>query len=1072
MERTQSLPPSTTTSTTTSTSNPSSPTCVSPPAITKYVVGVCAMEKKTRSKPMREILRRLEKKRQFDVLVFDDDTIVNRPVESWPACDALISFYSTGFPLEKAEEYVRRVRPVLVNELSMQHVLFDRRKVYALLTRHGIQVPRHAIMNRDLPGGKQDEMVEHDNYVEINGVRINKPFVEKPADAEDHNVYIYYPTSAGGGSKRLFRKVGDRSSEFYPDVNHVRRDGSYIYEEFLNTQGTDVKVYTVGSSYGHAEARKSPVLDGRVLRDSVGKEVRYPVILNSTEKEMARKVCLAFHQTVCGFDLLRVRGSSYVCDVNGWSFVKNSKKYYDDCGLILHNYLVSALRSRYFRMRRANSLNSMSTQMCPQYATEPNGKINGHDWREHPRASSGSDASESSVASVASASSVGLIPDDDNREELRCVIAVVRHGDRTPKQKLKTLVWERDLVNFYERRRTEGKYDEVKVKAVCDLQELLDLVRSLIKAYAPGVGSKEAVWEVEGGDSFEKLLQMKRVLERWKFAGINRKVQFKPHKTFAAASAAFEADPQTADKPKVLMILKWGGDLTERGKKQGEELGQSFRNSLYPVEVEEGGLLRLHSTFRHDLKIFTSDEGRVQMTAAAFAKGFLELDGDLTPILVSLVTTLGKDANKMLDHSGQADATDEMQSIKAKLRTLLQRDYSSQEEMKAAIAPLKTESIIQALEILGNPKEALVRLLELVRKLRAEIAERVQDKQADDSTPLYMGETFSLMYERWDKIFRDFYSTKTDAFNLSKIPDVHDCIKYDLLHNSHVGWRCAKELFKLAEALARCYVSQEYGMDIAEKQSIGNRVSQALCAKIRADIVTVMSASANDQEGTSSSKSLYLGSGDVVEDGSINVDIADQEIEHHGYRLDPSYAKELRIKSPGTQVRTRLYFTSESHLHTLLNVLRFQCPSWRAHHEHGGEEEEVDISLEQEKFSNEILKKMGISVNDHMTQRKYVFRESRLLSDSSQRALDRIDEINYLAHIVIRVFETPSLEEDSEDRFRVEISFSPGVRDGLLDSSDGASGVEDTIYLTQNMTGIMFEDMLAACVSSVQSSSV
>jgi inositol hexakisphosphate/diphosphoinositol-pentakisphosphate kinase len=332
-----------------------------------------------------------------------------------------------------------------------------------------------------------------------------------------------------------------------------------------------------------------------------------------------------------------------------------------------------------------------------------------------------------------------------------------------------------------------------------------------------------------------------------------------------------------------------------------------------------------------------------------------------------------------------------------------------------------------------------------------------------------MGETFSLMLERWDKIFRDFYSTKTDTFDLSKIPDVHDCIKYDLLHNSRVGWKCGHELFRLAEALARCYVSQEYGMDIAEKQSIGNRVSQALCAKIRADIVTVMSASANEQEQSSSSRSLF-GNGDGAEDGVV--DIADQDVEHHGYRLDPSYAKELRIKSPGTQVRTRLYFTSESHLHTLLNVLRFQCPSWRARHQHGGEDDEYDISLEQEKFSNEILKRMGISVNDHMTQRKYVFRESKLLSDSSRRALDRVAEINYLAHIVIRVFETPSLPEDSEDRFRVEIAFSPGVRDGLLDSSDSSSGVEDTIYLTKNMTGVMFEDMLAACVSSVQSTAV
>ena len=46
---------------------------------------------------------------------------------------------------------------------------------------------------------------------------------------------------------------------------------------------------------------------------------------------------------------------------------------------------------------------------------------------------------------------------------------------------------------------------------------------------------------------------------------------------------------------------------------------------LFPSTGEYGlipgcGFLRLHSTYRHDLKIYASDEGRVQMTAAAFAK--------------------------------------------------------------------------------------------------------------------------------------------------------------------------------------------------------------------------------------------------------------------------------------------------------------------------------------------------------------------------------------------------------------------------------------------------------------------
>ncbi len=51
----------------------------------------------------------------------------------------------------------------------------------------------------------------------------------------------------GGGVKRLFRKVDNKSGEY--DMDHpgtVRRDGSYIYEEFLTTGGTDVKIYCVG----------------------------------------------------------------------------------------------------------------------------------------------------------------------------------------------------------------------------------------------------------------------------------------------------------------------------------------------------------------------------------------------------------------------------------------------------------------------------------------------------------------------------------------------------------------------------------------------------------------------------------------------------------------------------------------------------------------------------------------------------------------------------------------------------------------------------------------------------------
>ena len=119
-------------------------------------------------------------------------------------------------------------------------------------------------------------------HISLTGVIITKPFVEKPVDAENHNINIYFPQSTGGGCVFLFRKTNNRSSCYMKEVNSVRKKGSFIYEEFMPTDGTDVKVYTVGDDYAHAEARKSPCLDGRVERDAEGKEVRQSSCQNFT----------------------------------------------------------------------------------------------------------------------------------------------------------------------------------------------------------------------------------------------------------------------------------------------------------------------------------------------------------------------------------------------------------------------------------------------------------------------------------------------------------------------------------------------------------------------------------------------------------------------------------------------------------------------------------------------------------------------------------------------------------------------------------------------------------------------
>jgi inositol hexakisphosphate/diphosphoinositol-pentakisphosphate kinase len=162
-------------------------------------LGICAMDKKARSKPMAEILSRLDES-LFHVIFFGDDLILNKPIEEWPDCEVVIAFFSKGYPLAKAKDYVDLKKPFILNDLEMQETLKDRRKVYDLLEASGIDVPRHAYVSLDdyVSTGTGDgnkarerEVQEFDDHIEVNGISIDKPFLEKPVDADDHNIAIY-----------------------------------------------------------------------------------------------------------------------------------------------------------------------------------------------------------------------------------------------------------------------------------------------------------------------------------------------------------------------------------------------------------------------------------------------------------------------------------------------------------------------------------------------------------------------------------------------------------------------------------------------------------------------------------------------------------------------------------------------------------------------------------------------------------------------------------------------------------------------------------------------------------------
>uniref|UniRef100_A0A4W5RLA3 Inositol hexakisphosphate and diphosphoinositol-pentakisphosphate kinase n=1 Tax=Hucho hucho TaxID=62062 RepID=A0A4W5RLA3_9TELE len=843
------------------------------------------MMKKSMSKPMTQIMERLCKFEYIRMVIFPEEVILNQAVDKWPLCDCLVSFHSKGFPLDKAVEYAKLRNPLLINDLNMQYYIQDRREVYRILQEEGIDLPRYAVLTRDPDRPEECNLVEGEDHVEVNGEVFPKPFVEKPVSAEDHNVYVYYPTSAGGGSQRLFRKIGSRSSVYSPE-SCVRKTGSYIYEEFMPTDGTDVKVYTVGPDYAHAEARKSPALDGKVERDSEGKEIRYPVMLSAMEKLVARKVCLAFKQTVCGFDLLRANGHSFVCDVNGFSFVKNSMKYYDDCAKVLGNMVMR--------------------ELAPQFHIPWSIPLEAED--------------------------IPIVPTTSGTMmELRCVIAIIRHGDRTPKQKMKMEVRHPLFFALFEK---YGGYKsgKLKLKKPKQLQEVLDIARLLLAEL--GQHTDCEIEEKKG-----KLEQLKTVLEMYgHFSGINRKVQltYLPNGQ-PKASSEEEGKEEESQGPSLLLVLKWGGELTPAGRVQAEELGRAFR-CMYPggqgdyAGFPGCGLLRLHSTYRHDLKIYASDEGRVQMTAAAFAKGLLALEGELTPILVQMVKSANM--NGMLDSDSES-LTDCQQRVKVRLHEIMQKDQDFTEADYEKLAPTCSPSLVTSMKTIGNPVRTCDQVYALIQSLTSQIRRRLEDPKSAD-LQLYHSETLELMLQRWSKLERDFRN-KSGRYDISKIPDIYDCVKYDTQHNATLDLEDTLELFRLSRALADIVIPQEYGINKAEKMDIAQAYCLPLMKKIQLDLQR------------------------THEDEAVN-------------KLHPLYSR--GVMSPGRHVRTRLYFTSESHVHSLLSIFRY-----------GGL---LDVSI--------------------------------LVPDLSVRSL-----CPYI-QIVIMLYEDNNKDPGSEERFHVELHFSPGVK--------------------------------------------
>ncbi|KAF4215794.1 hypothetical protein CNMCM5878_007783 [Aspergillus fumigatiaffinis] len=854
-------------------------------------IGVCALDVKARSKPSQNILTRLQAKGGFEVIVFGDKVILDEAVENWPVCDFLIAFFSDGFPLEKAIAYARLRKPFCVNDLPMQKVLWDRRLCLRILDHMNVPTPKRLEVNRDggprlespelaqhvyrltgvklegpedgTGGGSQKTQVvtmsEDGEALIVDGKSIRKPFVEKPVNGENHNIHIYFPNDQqyGGGGRRLFRKVGNKSSEYDPHLvlprSVTEKDTSYIYEQFLRVDNSeDVKAYTVGPDFCHAETRKSPVVDGVVRRNTHGKELRYITKLSQEEAAIASKISNGFGQRICGFDMLRVGDRSYVIDVNGWSFVKDNNDYYDKCASILSDMFLNEKRKREGIQRslemvspdtshhvrhsvsHRHTLKTLlkSPSASKLYGNHKSPDNSFQDLAALPPASCGAESmdykrSRTSPDARQIDSDISDLdpktpeltghpdetipppppPASKHSWKLKGMVAVIRHADRTPKQKFKFTFHSQPFIDLL-----KGHQEEVVIKGQAALASVSEAVRLAMDQKL---------------EDMEKLKLLRTSLEK-KGGWPGTKVQIKPmfrkrtqeelstHSSENSNSDGAQttwtqiADDASGDKgkfprtstrsdsisgttfsrfsaaenglilDKLQLVIKWGGEPTHAARYQSQDLGLNMRDDLKLMNKEA----------LNNVRIFTSSERRVSTSAQIWACSFLD-QKELPDDFIQVRKDLLDDSNA---------AKDVMDKVKKKLKLLL-REGSAPSQFTWPKDNIPEPSVVLA---------TVVELMKFHRNVMRHNFGKLNNSphcpsstsplsdnstsqnviQDTDSATLSSiqgrwctGEDPMLFKERWEKLFAEFCDT--EKVDPSKLSELYDSMKFDALHNRH-----------------------------------------------------------------------------------------------------------------------------------------------------------------------------------------------------------------------------------------------------------------------------------------------
>jgi inositol-hexakisphosphate/diphosphoinositol-pentakisphosphate 1-kinase len=798
----------------------------------------------------------------------------------------------------------------------MQKILWDRRICLRILDKINVPTPRRLEINRDggpsiltpelaqhlkettgvVLEGPEDgtggqitpprvvELLDGGDTLSVDGALLKKPFVEKPVSGEDHNICIYYPKSQGGGARKLFRKIGNKSSEWVEGLTVPRailEDGSsYIYEQFMNFDNfEDVKAYTVGPNFCHAETRKSPVVDGLVRRNTHGKEIRYITQLTKDEAAIAGRIAQSFGQRVCGFDLLRADGKSYVIDVNGWSFVKDNDEYYDQCANILKQIFIQE------KQRKGGLVTAESSVTSPE-TSEPEMALPGrreatkeshrstlhnilgkspsiaklsnfHGKRQEigstspilsaisslvvappsienslpslpatpqlpPPTISNPASMPSTVPSTPAAHMSDfpqILPPPAPRHawKLKGIVSVIRHADRTPKQKYKFTFHTKPFIELL-----KGHQEEVLLTGVDALGRVIAAVDLAVKEGIEDRVKLKTLRNVlvkKGGWAGTKV-QIKPMFRKQKAEDllddavpviavipVDLSKETSPANTPKTSSNLSEGEtisrfPARADSlsgitlsritaaenslvlDKLQLIVKWGGEPTHSARYQAQELGENMRNDL----------LLMNKEVLDEVHVFSSSERRVTTSAQIWSASFLD-DKDLPVDFITVRKDLLDDSNA---------AKDEMDKVKKKLKVLLREGCEPPPQFawpgNLPEPYIVWRKVVQLMKfhrrvmrsnyskLFGGASTSLSALTNPVEKKLGENAPSNASSSIAQATAVNSiqarwccGEDAELFRERWEKLFGEFCDgEKVDP---SKISELYDTMKFDALHN-------------------------------------------------------------------------------------------------------------------------------------------------------------------------------------------------------------------------------------------------------------------------------------------------